>query len=86
MACYTPVAVDVLGKHAGLAKDEVIPSELIKLLATDVQSVVRGPDFALQRLDEKTSDDGDDSDEDVLLGRIYARWAMTLGAYRAGDM
>ena len=79
-------AVDVLGRHAGISKEEVIPRELVRLLATDVQTVVRGSDFELKLVGERTSGEGDASDADVLLSRVYERWAMTLGAYRAGDI
>ena len=79
-------AVDVLGRHAGIAKDEVIPSELVKLLATDVQAVVRSSAFELKLVTERAADEVGERATDVLLNRVYQRWAMTLGAYRAGDV
>ena len=79
-------AIDVLGKHAGISKEEAIPTELVRLLATDVQTVVRSSAFELKLVGERTSDEGDAPDPDVLLSRVYERWAMTLGAYRAGDI
>lgn len=79
-------AVDALGKHAGVSKEEAIPRELVRLLATDVQAVVRSPDFNVEVVGDMTAEEEALSVEDVLLGRVYARWAMTLGAYRAGDI
>lgn len=52
-------------------------------LATDVQTVVRSSDFELELVGEPASDDGDAG---VLLARVYGRWAMTLGAFRVGDL
>ena len=79
-------AIDVLGRHAGLAKDEIVPRELIRLLAEDVQAVVRSGDFAIGFSGERTHDEQDTDDAGVFLARAYERWAMTLGAYRAGDI
>ena len=79
-------AIDVLGRHAGIAKDEVIPRELVRLLATDVQAVARSDDFAVELVGERATEEVGERDTDVLLSRVYERWAMTLGAYRAGDI
>ena len=79
-------AVDALGKHGGVAKEEAIPSELVRLLAEDVQAVVRSGDFEIVFIGERTHDEQEADDAGVFLARAYGRWAMTLGAYRAGDI
>ncbi len=79
-------AIDTLGRHGGIAKDEVIPSELVKRLATDVQTVVRSSGFAVELTGECATDEVGERATDVLLNRVYERWAMTLGGYRAGDV
>jgi hypothetical protein len=79
-------AIDTLGKHAGISKEEAIPRELVKLLAVDVQAVARSADFKIEVVGELTADEEDVGVADVFLSRVYAKWAMTLGAYRAGDI
>lgn len=79
-------AVDALGKHAGISKEEAIPRELVRLLAIDVQAVARSPDFKLELVGDRAAEEEESSVDDVFLSRVYHRWAMTLGAYRAGDI
>lgn len=79
-------AVDSLGKHGGVSAQDVVPRELVRLLALDVQAVVRSGDFDIEFTGEHTSEEADSDDEDVFLSRFYNRWAMTLGAFRAGDI
>ena len=66
-------AVDLLGRLGGVAKDEPIPNELVRLLAMDVGAVARSADF------------GGTDDAEGFLSHVYDRWAVTLGAFRAGD-
>ena len=63
-------AVDLLGRLGGVAKDEPIPNELVRLLAMDVGAVARSADF------------GGTDDAEGFLSHVYDRWAVTLGAFR----
>ena len=76
-------AVDALGKHGGAAKEEAIPSELVRLLAEDVQAVARSTDFVTEFAGERKHEEEEADAPDLFLSRVYDRWLMTLGAFRA---
>ena len=71
-------------EHGGIGHEDRIDRELIRRLAEDVQAVIRSGQFTVEYVGEL--EEGVPGPEDELLQQVYERWAMTLGAYEAGDL
>ena len=79
-------AIDLLGKLGGVAKDEPIPAELVRLLAEDVQQLTRSAPIGIEIVGKRTEEEVGKNAADVFLSRILFRWSRTLGAYSSGDI